>query len=73
MAAIHEIVRVIEMLDDDDRALVLAFANALLDREILRIPSSEPRDEAEWRAWVGRVQARGRQALARKMERLRAA
>jgi hypothetical protein len=73
VAAIHQIVRVIKALNDEDRALVLAFANALLDREMLRLPSSEPRDEAEWRAWVGRVQARGVLVLARELARLQAA
>ena len=69
MTEIHEVVRVIEQLDDEDRALVLAFAELLL----LRLPSSEPRDEAEWRAWVSRVQMRGSRVFAREMERLRAA
>src|SRR5258708_20216267 len=73
MTEIHELVRVFEKLTDEHRVLVLAFANALLAREMLRLPSSEPRDEAEWRAWVARVQARGRQAVAREVERLRAA
>ena len=72
-AAMQEVVRVVEALTEEDRALVLAFANALREREALRLPSSEPRDEAEWRAWVGRVQTRGAHVIAREIERMRAA
>jgi hypothetical protein len=72
-AAMQEVVRVVEELNEEDRALVLAFANSLREREAMRLPSSNPRDESEWRAWVERVQARGAHVLAREIERMRAA
>jgi hypothetical protein len=40
-AAMQEVVRVVEALTEEDQALVLAFANALREREALRLPSSE--------------------------------
>ena len=72
-AALQDVVRVLEALTEEDQALVLEFANALREREAMRLPSSDPRDESEWRAWVGRVQARGAHVLAREIERMRAA
>jgi hypothetical protein len=72
-AAMQEVVRVVEALTEEDQALVLAFANALREREALRLPSSEPRDESEWSAWVGRVQSRGAHVIALEIERMREA
>jgi hypothetical protein len=71
--AMQDVVRVLAELSEEDRRLVVAFANVLREREALRLPSSEPRDELEWRAWVERVQLRGRDAIAREIERMRAA
>jgi hypothetical protein len=71
--AVQELMRVVEGLKEEDQALVLAFANAIREREALRLPTSQPRDESEWRAWVGRVQTRGAQVLACEIERMRAA
>ena len=72
-AAMQEVVRVVEALTEEDRTLVLAFANALREREALRLPTSERTDGPEWRAWVGRMQTRGGHAMAREIERMRAA
>ncbi len=44
----EEVVRVVEGLTEEDQALVLAFAKVLREREALRLPNSEPRDESEW-------------------------